>query len=124
TSHFSILDVPALMVADPFVPHTAMVVKQQVMRVPVAAQALRIWGCIPVARDGRDLSALRDVIQRIRSGVSVCIAGEGRRNRTGRLGRMNPVLVKLTTMVDVPVFPVVEIGTYESLPPGTRIPLP
>src|SRR5258708_4147923 len=48
TSHFSFLDVVALMVADPFIPHTAMVVKNQVMQVPVVSHALRIWGCIPV----------------------------------------------------------------------------
>ncbi|HEY3107297.1 MAG TPA: 1-acyl-sn-glycerol-3-phosphate acyltransferase, partial [Chloroflexota bacterium] len=53
-SHTSFMDVPALMVADPYEPASTMVIKQEMMDVPVLGWLLRLWGAIPVARQGRD----------------------------------------------------------------------
>jgi len=125
TSHFSILDTIALMAADPFKPLTVAVVKESLMDAPVIGGVLRAWGMIPVSRRRRDVAALREVLEVWGQERGVCIAAQGMRSRSGRLGPMNRVLVRLAVHAarrGVPVFPVVEIGTFEALPPGRWFP--
>lgn len=127
TSHFSILDTITLMVVDPYRPLTTLVVKESAWRTPVVGSILRAWGAIPVARDRRDLLALRRIDAVLREGRGICIAGEGTRSRSGRLGPMNAALMKIVLRAacdGVPVFPVVETGTREALPPGAVMPRP
>src|SRR5438105_13461477 len=54
-NHASLLDVPALMVLDPY-PDTATVVKSSMFKLPLISWALRQWYAIPVEREGRDSS--------------------------------------------------------------------
>ena len=127
TTHFSMLDVIALMVADPDHPRNVMVVKESLFGIPIVALCLRAWGAIPVARSGKDIAAIRSILAVLREGRGICIAAEGTRSRTGRLGSLSPVLVKLALMVareDIPVVPVAELGTFEAFPPGAWLPRP
>ena len=127
TSHFSLLDPVALIVADPDHPHTSLVVRDSFVRVPIVGQVLRAWGAVTVARDGRDMAAVRGIWRVLRQGRGICIAAEGTRSRTGRLGPLHPVLVDLALRVareGIPVVPIVEAGTFEALPPGARFPRP
>src|SRR5947209_3595516 len=57
-NHASLLDVPALMLLDPF-SDTATVVKSSMFRKPVIGWVLRHWGAFPVEREGRDLGSIR-----------------------------------------------------------------
>lgn len=127
-AHFSLLDTVALMYVDPYHPLSTLVIKESFMRVPVLRQILAAWGVIPVARQGRDVSALRDIVDVIlRQRRTVCIAPEGARSRTGHLGPMHPVLMRLVADLarkGIPVVPVVIVGAYEALPPGARLPRP
>src|SRR5438105_9544260 len=52
-NHASLLDVPALMVLDPY-PDTATIVKASLFKVPGLALLLSYWGAIAVERQGRD----------------------------------------------------------------------
>lgn len=127
TSHFSILDTLVLLVVDPYEPWTRMVVKRSMMAIPVVGALLRAWDAIPVERNRRDVQAVRRIRELLRHGIGVCIAAEGTRSRTGRLGPMNAALVKIALRAaadGVPILPIVEIGTYEALPPGARFPRP
>jgi 1-acyl-sn-glycerol-3-phosphate acyltransferase len=115
------------MIADPYYPVTSLVVKESMTKVPLVRQLLQTWGAVAVARDRRDISAIRRIFQVFRSGRGICIAAQGTRSRTGRLGPMNGVLMRIAidaAAKGVPVFPVVEIGTYEALPPGAWLPRP
>lgn len=127
-AHFSLLDTVALMYVDPYHPESTLVVKESLMRVPGLRQILAAWGVIPVARQGRDVSALRDIVDVVmRQRRPICIAPEGARSRTGHLGPMHPVLMRLVADLackGIPVVPVVVPGAYEALPPGARFPRP
>ena len=126
TNHVSLLDVPAFALADKFV-GSRLIAKESLLRTPIVKQILYSWGAIPVARDGRDSSALRGVLGALREGRLVAIAAEGTRNREGKLGETNPVLARLAIQASasgIPLVPLAAVGTYECLPRGARLPRP
>lgn len=122
-NHASLLDVPALMVVDPF-PNTATIVKASLFSVPIVRWFLEQWGAIPVERQGRDSTGVRALLAHLRSGGVLAVAAEGRRTRSGRLEPINPVLAKIVAGADVPVLPVGICGSFEALPPGAFLPRP
>jgi len=122
-NHASLLDVPALMVLDPY-PDTATIAKASLFKVPVVSWLLRQWGAIPVERQGRDSTGVRALISVLRNGQVLAVAAEGRRTRTGRLDPINPVLAKIAAAAGVPVVPVGMAGSYRALPPGAFLPRP
>ena len=126
TNHVSNLDVPAFALADPYA-GSCLVAKESLTKTPIVKQVMRSWGAIPVARDGNDSSALREVLRRLREGRLVAIASEGTRNRQGGLGETNPVLARLAIQASasgIPLIPLAAHGTYECLPRGAVIPRP
>jgi 1-acyl-sn-glycerol-3-phosphate acyltransferase len=122
-NHASLLDVPVLMVADPY-PDTATLVKASMFNMPVVSWFLRQWGAIPVERQGRDSTGVRNMLGVLRAGGVMAVAAEGTRTRNGHLGPINLVLAKIAAGAGVPVLPVGIRGSYEALPPGTRLPRP
>jgi len=120
-NHASLLDVPALMVLDPY-PNTILVAKASLFQVPLVGLLLRQWGAIPVERRGRDTSGVRAVFQALRAGCVVAVAAEGRRTRSGHLEPINPVLAKIATSADVPLVPLGIAGSFRALPPGAIFP--
>jgi 1-acyl-sn-glycerol-3-phosphate acyltransferase len=122
-NHASNLDVPALMVLDPF-PNTVTVVKASLFKFPPIRWALRQWGAIPVERHGRDSTGVRAMLGVLRAGDVLAVAAEGRRTRSGRLEPINPVLARIAASSGAPVVPVGISGSYEAMPPGALFPRP
>ena len=122
-NHASLLDVPALMVVDPY-PDTVTVVKASLFKVPLVRWFLKQWNAIPVERAGRDSSGVRTMLSVLRAGGVVTVAAEGRRTRSGRLEPINPVLARIAATADVPIMPVGVRGSFDALPPGARFPRP
>ena len=120
-NHASLLDVPALLAVDPY-PDTAMIAKASLFQVPVVGGLLRQWGAIPVERRGRDMGGVRALLQALRQGRVVAVAAEGHRTRSGYLEPIHPVLAKIALMADVPLVPLGIAGSFQALPPGTRLP--
>ena len=77
---------------------------------------------IPVERDGNDMSALREVIKKVREGNGVVLFPEGTRSKDGHLqpARAGIGLVIAKTMA--PVLPVRIFGAYEAFPKGSKLP--
>lgn len=122
-NHASLLDVPALMVLDPY-PDTATVVKASMFKVPLVSWFLRQWGAIAVERQGRDSTGVRNMLAVLRAGGVLAVAAEGRRTRSGRLQPINPVLARIAAGAGVPIVPVGIRGSYAALPPGAHVPRP
>jgi 1-acyl-sn-glycerol-3-phosphate acyltransferase len=122
-NHASLLDVPALMVLDPF-PNTATVVKASMFQLPIIGWILRQWGAIPVEREGRDSTSIRQMLGVLRHGGVLAVAAEGRRTRSGRLEPINLVLARIAATAGVPILPVAIIGSFAALPPGAFLPRP
>jgi 1-acyl-sn-glycerol-3-phosphate acyltransferase len=122
-NHASLLDVPALMVLDPF-PDTATVVKVSMFNMPVVGWFLHRWGAIPVERDGRDSGSIRRMLGVLRAGGALAVAAEGTRTRSGHLEAINPVFARIAASADVPILPVGIGGSYAALPAGAFFPRP
>jgi 1-acyl-sn-glycerol-3-phosphate acyltransferase len=122
-NHASLLDVPGLMLLDPF-PDTATVVKASMFRLPVIGWILRRWGAIPVEREGRDSSSIRQMLAVLRGGGVLAVAAEGRRTRSGHLEAINPVLARIAVSAGAPILPLGIVGSYAALPPGAIFPRP
>ncbi len=122
-NHASLLDVPALMVLDPY-DNTILIAKASLFKVPGVAWLLREWGAIAVERQGRDSTGVRAVFKALQEGHVVAVAAEGRRTRSGRLEPINSVLAKISVSADVPLVPVGIGGSYWALPPGAWFPRP
>src|SRR6202165_856999 len=120
-NHASLLDVPALMVVDPY-PDTVTVVKASLFKLPLVRWFLKQWNAIPVERQGRDSTSVRAMLSVLRGGGVLTVAAEGRRTRSGRLEPINPVLARIALSADVPILPVGIRGSFDALPPGARLP--
>jgi 1-acyl-sn-glycerol-3-phosphate acyltransferase len=122
-NHASLLDVPALMLLDPF-PNTITVVKASMFKLPIVSWVLRQWGAMPVEREGRDSSSVRAMLSHLRTGGVIAVAAEGRRTRRGRLETINPVLARIAASAGVPILPLGISGSFHALPPGAIFPRP
>lgn len=122
-NHASLLDVPALMVLDPY-PNTVTVVKSSMFKVPIVGWVLRQWGAIPVEREGRDSTSVRAMLTVLRQGGVIAVAAEGRRTRSGRLESINAVLARIAVSSGALVLPLGIRGSFRALPPGAILPRP
>lgn len=122
-NHASFLDMVALLAANPF-DDARMVAKASLFRIPGLRAVLDAWGAIPVARDGRDVAAVRAMLSHLRRGGVVAIAAEGTRSRDGRLGPINSTLARLVVGANVPIVAAGVSGSFAALPPGGIFPRP
>ncbi len=75
---------------------------------------------IPVERDGNDMSALREVIKKIREGNGVVLFPEGTRSRDGNLQSGRPGIGLVIAKTLAPVLPMRVFGAYDAFPKGSR----
>lgn len=127
TTHFSLLDVPALMAGDPRSPKTTFPVKKEIADNFFFGSIIKLWGAPTVDRGGKDIGTLRNLLGVLSEGKAVCIAAQGTRSRTGRLGPIDRALVDVALHVaarGIPIIPLAETGTSDALPPGRKFPRP
>ncbi len=116
-NHQSYVDVPVLFLL-PF--QFRWLADQDLFRIPVFGWGMRLAGYIPVrrgeARSGLD--ALARAKEYLRQRISIFLFPEGTRSRTGVLGRFQTGGFRLAFQAQVPLVPVVVVGTRQLLPRG------
>ncbi|MBD3309067.1 hypothetical protein GF339_21860 [candidate division KSB3 bacterium] len=80
--------------------------------------------CIPIKKEGNDISALKRALRLFKDGEIVGIFPEGQRSATGELGPGEPGTALLALKAKVPILPVGIQGTYESFPRSAKFPKP
>ncbi len=75
---------------------------------------------IPVARDGNDMSALREVIKKVKEGNAVLLFPEGTRSIDGNLQPARPGIGLVIAKTGAPVLPMRIFGAYEAFPKNAR----
>lgn len=120
SNHQSHLDVPILYWSLP-VKTLRMVAKTELFRVPIWGQAMRAGGMIEVDRSNREqaIASLMRAGDAIAEGVSIYIAPEGTRSRTGKLGPLKKGGFHLALETETPIVPVAISGSFDILPPET-----
>ncbi|GAB4174108.1 MAG: lysophospholipid acyltransferase family protein [Terrimicrobiaceae bacterium] len=77
---------------------------------------------IPVDRDGNDLTALREVIRKIKQGNGVVLFPEGTRSRDGGLGEARGGIGLVIAKTGAPVLPMRIFGSFEAFPRDAKLP--
>jgi putative phosphoserine phosphatase/1-acylglycerol-3-phosphate O-acyltransferase len=120
-NHQSALDV--LVIANLIRRDVTGVVKREASHDPRFAVLGALAGVAYVdRRDHRQaVAALADVVHRIEDGISIAIAPEGTRSRTGAVGPFKTGAFHMAQQAKVPVVPVVVRGTGALMPPGSLL---
>ena len=75
---------------------------------------------IPVERDGNDMSALREVIKKVKEGNAVLLFPEGTRSLDGDLQPARAGIGLVIAKTGAPVLPMRIFGAYEAFPKNAR----
>jgi 1-acyl-sn-glycerol-3-phosphate acyltransferase len=75
---------------------------------------------IPVERDGNDMSALREVIKKVKDGNAVLLFPEGTRSVDGHLQPARARIGLVIAKTGAPVLPMRIFGAYEAFPKNAR----
>ena len=75
---------------------------------------------IPVERDGNDMSALREVIKKVKDGNAVLLFPEGTRSIDGNLQPTRAGIGLVIAKTGAPVLPMRIFGAYEAFPKNAR----
>ena len=75
---------------------------------------------IPVERDGNDMSALREVIKKIKDGNGVVLFPEGTRSKDGNIQPARAGLGFVIAKTGAPVLPMRIFGAYDAFPKNSK----
>ena len=75
---------------------------------------------IPVERDGNDISALREVIKKIREGNGVVLFPEGTRSKDGNIQPARAGIGFVIAKTGAPVLPMRIFGAYDAFPKNSK----
>jgi 1-acyl-sn-glycerol-3-phosphate acyltransferase len=95
--------------------------KAELFEIPVVNRIIASWGAFPVHRSGRDLRAMRQLVELLRR-EKVMLFPEGTRSPDGRLGRGNRAVGKLIYLARPLVIPTAILGTDRLLGKGRVVP--
>jgi 1-acyl-sn-glycerol-3-phosphate acyltransferase len=95
--------------------------KAELFDIPVINHIITSWGAFPVQRSGRDVRAMRRLVELMRR-EKVMLFPEGTRSVDGYLGRGNRVVGKLIYRARPTVIPTAILGTDRLLAKGQLVP--
>lgn len=121
SNHQSHLDIPMLYATLPS-PTIRMLGKKELFQIPLWGRGLRAAEFIEVDRSNhtRAVQSIERAAALIRDGVSVYLAPEGTRSKTGKIGRLKKGGFHLARDTHTPIVPVAIRGTLAILPPGGK----
>lgn len=118
-NHISNLDPPIFV---PLIPRrSSVLVKKEVFRVPILAQAMRMARFVAVDRRNREaaISSIQAATEVMRDGINMALFPEGTRSPDGKLLPFKKGPFHLAMESKVPVLPVTISGTEKMMGKGT-----
>jgi len=94
--------------------------RKDLMKWPLLGPLFPQMNVIPVERGGNDMSALRDVIKKVRAGNGIVLFPEGTRSKDGNLQSGKAGIGLIIAKTKAPVLPMRIFGAYEAFPKGTK----
>jgi 1-acyl-sn-glycerol-3-phosphate acyltransferase len=90
--------------------------RRSLFRHPLFGGLIRALNTFPVERGGRDTAALREAVERLKSGWCLTVFPEGTRSHDGRIGRIHPGALLMAHRAQTPIVPAVIEGAFEAWP--------
>lgn len=118
-NHVSNLDPPVVI---PLIPRrTSVLLKKELFRIPILAQAMKMARFVPVDRRNREsaVNSVKAAVEVMREGVHMAVFPEGTRSPDGRLLPFKKGPFHLAMESGVPVLPVSIYGTEKMMGKGT-----
>jgi 1-acyl-sn-glycerol-3-phosphate acyltransferase len=89
--------------------------RKDLFKPPVLSWFLPICNVLPVDRDSADISGMRSIIKKLKTGMSVLVFPEGTRTPDGELQPAEPGAGLLAVKAGVRVLPTRVFGSFEAL---------
>jgi 1-acyl-sn-glycerol-3-phosphate acyltransferase len=98
--------------------------KEELFKVPVLRQAIRLYGAYPVKRGSPDRSAIRAALKQLEQGWAVGIFLQGTRTVDGRIPSPKIGAALIAARAQASLLPVSLWGTHEIFKKGSALPRP
>lgn len=121
-NHQSFLDPIAIGLGSPR--HLTYLARQNLFRIPIFGDYLRIVNTIPIDRDGMGKDGLMAILDQLNAGEPVLIFPEGTRTTDGKLQPLRPGISLLIKRTQAPVVPIGIAGAHRAWPKGCVLPRP
>ncbi len=119
-NHVSNLDPPVVL---PLLPgRSSVLLKQELMNIPILGRAMRMGKFVPVERGGRRDAAQASVAaatDALRSGLNILVFPEGTRSLDGRLSAFKKGPFFLAHQTQAPIIPIALSGTQSMMRKGS-----
>ncbi len=102
----------------------AYMAKEELFKVPVLAQAIKLYGAYPVSRGTADRNAIRAALEFLDNGWALGVFLEGTRTTDGRITDPKKGAALLAAKSQAPFLPVSLWGSEQILQPGSALPRP
>ena len=96
--------------------------KEELFKVPVLSQAIRLYGAYPVKRGSADRSAIREALKQLDQGWAVGIFLQGTRTPDGRVPDPKIGAALIAAKAQAPLLPVSLWGTHRIFKKGSSLP--
>jgi 1-acyl-sn-glycerol-3-phosphate acyltransferase len=100
----------------------AFMAKEELFRVPILSQAIRLYGAYPVKRGSGDRQALKSALSALQNGWAVGIFLQGTRTPDGKITDPKLGAAMISAKFNAPLLPVCLWGTHHILPKGAKFP--
>ena len=121
SNHASYFDPP--IISNSMGRPVAFMAKEELFKVPVLKNAIKLYGAYPVDRDGSDRAAIRSAIKALNAGWLTGVFLEGTRTKDGRITNPKLGAALIAAKAQVPLIPVSLWGTDKILS-GSSLPRP
>ncbi len=91
---------------------------------PFFGRLISSVNAFPVKRGVADISAVKEMLRRLKAGKLVLVFPEATRSHDGAIGRINPNSLAVAKKAGVPIVPAVVDGAFEAWPRDRLLPRP
>lgn len=102
----------------------AFMAKEELFKVPLLSQGIKLYGAYPVKRNSGDLAAIRNAITALEQGWAAGIFLEGTRTPDGRIHQPKLGAAMIAAKTQAPLLPVSLWGTEKILSKKSAFPRP